>query len=132
MSQDAGPNSLEVDQYMNTSRKVTRLSPGKESYILLAICLVDLLITLWLVSTHRATEGNPIMAFYLKQGLGTLITVKLIFVLLPLFIAEWGRIYRPEFVRHILRLAILLYAGIFALAFVNTNILASACSVLPR
>lgn len=117
---------------MDETKGHKRFYPGKESLVLLAVCLIDLVLTLWLVSTHCASEGNPLMAFYLRQGWETLVIVKLLLVLLPLFIAEWGRIYRPKFVRHILRIAIALYVGIYALAFVDTDIFASAQIVLPK
>ena len=114
-------------------QEAKRFNPARESYVLLAACLLDLVLTIWLVSTQRASEGNPLMAFYLKQGWGMLILVKLTLVVLPLFIAEWGRTHRPQFVRRVLRLAIAAYIGIYALAFVNTEMLAAARDVLlPR
>ena len=99
---------------------------ARESYIILAICLVDLVATIWLVATHRATEGNPVMSFYLEQGWLTLIGAKLTLVIFPIFIAEWGRRYRPAFVRRALRLAIAIYVGVYILAFMNMDVMASA------
>ncbi|MDI6827536.1 MAG: DUF5658 family protein [Armatimonadota bacterium] len=104
--------------------KLKRLQPAKESYILLAICLIDLMLTIWLVSTQRATEGNPLMAFYLKRGWDSLIIVKTLLVVLPLFIAEWGRIHRPKFVKYVLRFAIVAYLVTLSIAFVNKDMLA--------
>lgn len=101
-----------------------RLQPAKESYILLAICLIDLMLTIWLVSTRRATEGNPLMAFYLKKGWDSLIIAKTLLVVLPLFIAEWGRIHRPIFVKHVLRFAIIAYLVTLSIAFINKDMLA--------
>lgn len=99
---------------------------ARESYIILMICLFDLVATIWLVATHRALEGNPVMSFYLDQGWNALIGVKLLLVIFPIFIAEWGRRYRPRFVRRMLRLAIAMYLGIYVLAFANVDIMASA------
>jgi hypothetical protein len=99
---------------------------SNESYIILVICTFDLVATIWLVATNRAIEGNPVMSFYLDQGWDALIGVKLLLVIFPLFIAEWGRRYRPKFVRRMLRLAIAVYVGVYALAFTNIDIMASA------
>jgi len=110
---------------MQSVDELKRFQPARESYILLGICLFDLLLTIWLVSTHRASEGNPLMAFYLRRGWDSLILVKTLLVVLPLFIAEWGRMHRPTFVRHVLRVAIVAYLVTLSLAFVNTDMLAS-------
>lgn len=96
-----------------------------ESYIILVICFFDLVATIWLVATNRAIEGNPVMSFYLDQGWDALIGVKLLLVIFPIFIAEWGRRYHPRFVRRMLRLTIAMYLGVYALAFLNTDIMAS-------
>jgi len=101
-----------------------RLDLAKESYVLLTICLLDLTLTMWLLVTGRAVEGNPIMSYYLDQGWDKLIGAKILLVVFPLFIAEWGRRHRPQFVRRMLRFAIAAYIGIYALAFTNTDILA--------
>ncbi len=102
------------------------LKLATESYIILVICLCDLVATIWLVATHRAIEGNPVMAFYLDRGWDVLIGAKLLLVVFPIFIAEWGRRYRPRFVRRMLRLTIAMYLGIYALSFTDTSIMASA------
>ncbi len=101
-----------------------RLDVARESYILLTICLLDLAATVWLLVTERAVEGNPIMSYYVEQGWDSLIAAKILLVVFPLFIAEWGRRHRPRFVRRMLRFAIAAYIGIYALAFTNTDIMA--------
>ena len=106
-------------------RLIKRLDLSRESYILLAICMMDLLATIWLVGTQRATEGNPIMEFYLHKGTGMLVAMKVTLVAMPLFIAEWCRRQRPEFVRRMLRLTIAVYLGIYMIAFVGKGISAS-------
>jgi hypothetical protein len=105
---------------------------ARESYIILLICLFDLVATIWLVATNRATEGNPVMSFYLDRGWVMLVTAKVLLVVFPIFIAEWGRRYRPTFVRRALRLTIALYVGVYVLAFTNVNIMASATRLTDR
>lgn len=98
----------------------------KESMVLMAICVLDLASTLILLNARQATEGNPLMSFYLKYGVGTFVLMKLTLVLLPIFIAEWSRQYRPRFVRFMLRAAIVGYLGTYLLLFMTINVGAHA------
>lgn len=102
-----------------------RLNLAMETCILLAICLVDLVSTIWLVSTDRALEGNPIMAFYLQHSLCALVLAKVMIAGFAFFVVEWGRRRRPQFVRGLLRLAILAYISVYALGCLNQDLLAS-------
>ena len=94
----------------------------RESVVLIAICAFDLASTLLFISTQKASEGNPIMSFYLKYGIGTFVLMKLVLVLLPIFVAEWSRQYRPRFVRFMLRTAIVSYVGIYLALFMSVNV----------
>lgn len=109
-----------------------RLGLARESYILLAICLVDFIFTAWLVSSRRGTEGNPLMSFYLHSGWGALIAAKVVLVAMPIFIAEWARRYRPVFVHRALRVAIVAYLSLYVVAFANGAISASGGHVPPH
>lgn len=109
----------------NSVEPKRRSGLAKESYIILAICLLDLILTGWLIDTKRATEGNPIMSFYLSNnGIGMMIAAKIVLIAMPLFVAEWARRYRPRFVHRALRIAIAIYISLYILAFVNAGILA--------
>lgn len=93
-----------------------RLLP--ESYILLAINILDLMITVMLLGTRNAAEGNPIMSFYLiRDGWMSVIMLKLGITVAVIFIAEWAKAYKPVFVRSMLRFAIIVYIGMYLLAF---------------
>ncbi|MCX8052352.1 MAG: DUF5658 family protein [Armatimonadetes bacterium] len=96
----------------------------RESMVLIALCGVDLVSTLLLLRTNTAREGNPIMAFYLRHGIGTFVLAKLTLIFLPVFIAEWSKQYRPKFVRLMLRAAILTYAGMYLVLFLTINVVA--------
>jgi hypothetical protein len=98
---------------------------AKESYVLLAICLVDMLFTGWLIHTRRGIEGNPLMSFYLQSGWPVLIAIKLTLMACPILIAEWARRIHPVFVHRALRFAIVAYLSMYAIAFVNAGISAA-------
>ncbi len=94
----------------------------RESMVLIAICAFDLVSTLLLLNAKQASEGNPLMSFYLRYGIGTFALMKLTLVLLPIFVAEWSRQYRPRFVRFMLRAAIVTYLGIYLMLFLTINV----------
>lgn len=105
---------------MNTSR-VDKMTLTKESLLLIGICTADLASTLLLINSGGAVEGNPLMSFYLRYGIGTFVMVKLSLVFLPIFVAEWGKQYRPKFVRWMLRATIATYVGMYLLVFLTVN-----------
>ncbi len=98
----------------------------KESIILIAVCTADLATTLLFLNAKTAIEGNPLMSFYLRYGIGTFVLVKLSLIFLPIFIAEWCKQFRPKFVRLMLRATIATYLGAYLLMFVIINILGIA------
>lgn len=97
-----------------------RVSP--ESAVLALVCLLDLATTLFWVSYREAAEGNPIMAFYLQRGGATgFIIAKIILCAVPLFVTEWARQYRPNFVRTALRVGIAAYLTFYAFGVCQVN-----------
>ncbi len=94
----------------------------RESMFLIVICTADLISTLLLVGNGSAAEGNPLMGFYLRYGVGTFVVVKLSLIFLPIFIAEWGKRYKPRFVRNMPRATIAAYLGMYLLVFVGINV----------
>lgn len=94
----------------------------RESKVLIGICVLDLISTLVLLNHTGTIEGNPLMSFYLRYGVGMFVLMKVALVVLPLFIAEWSRQYRPRFVRFMLRSAIAIYVGIYLVMFLAVNV----------
>jgi hypothetical protein len=79
------------------------------------ICFLDLLSTLYLVLNNHAVEGNPLMAHYLAMGIGPFILAKLFLTLPALFLAEWHRRKRKEFVERLLWTTVFLYVVLYTL-----------------
>ena len=94
----------------------------RESLLLIGISVVDLTATLLLLGTDLAAEGNPLMGYYLRYGVGTFVLVKLSLIFLPIFIAEWSKQYKPRFVRIMLRATIVTYLGAYLVLFVSVNL----------
>lgn len=101
----------------------------KESLILIVICLADLLFTMLLLGKSQASEGNPLMAYYLQFGVGAFVLAKLALLAFPIFVAEWSKQYRPEFVRSMMRFAIAAYVGIYVVLFLGVNVPTMASGV---
>lgn len=95
----------------------------RESLFLIIIGLADLLSTLLMVGMRHATEGNPLMAYYLQAGVGAFVMVKLCLLFFPVFIAEWSKKYKPQFVRVMMRGAIAVYLGSYVTLFLFVNVL---------
>lgn len=94
----------------------------RESLVLAAVCLADLLSTLVLVGHQHASEGNPLMGYYLQLGIGVFILVKLMLVVLPVFILEWSKKFVPTFARRVVRIAIVAYVVVYAGLFLGVNV----------
>ena len=95
----------------------------KESIVLIAICTLDLVLTLLFIGHNMASEGNPLMDYYLRYGIRTFIMIKLAMIILPIFVAEYSRRYKPKFVRFMLRATIAAYVGTYLILFLTVNII---------
>jgi hypothetical protein len=95
------------------SRRFGDMKLSRESVLIIAICVADLATTIWFVRSHGAQEANPIMRFFLEQGLIAFILAKAMFCLGPLALIEWARRRNPLFVRGALRAGIALYLGFY-------------------
>lgn len=86
---------------------------GWESLVLLAVCLGDMLSTLYWVHGGAATEANPLMAHWLERGDAHFVAVKLLSFIPLLAVAAYYRPRRPRLIAVSLRAALALYALIY-------------------
>lgn len=96
---------------------------SRESWIIAAICVADLVSTLIFVHHHGAKEGNPLMDFYLQKGVIPFILAKCTMFVLPIAIIEWARRHNPAFVRRMARFAIAAYIGLYVVVVAKENFL---------
>lgn len=92
-----------------------------ESLVLAVICVIDLLVTLWMIQNGSATEGNPILNYYLEISLGAFILAKLLLSIGPITILEALRARHPRSIRLLLRLCIVLYLLIYSAGSLHLN-----------
>ena len=96
-----------------------RIAP--ESALLAALCVADLVSTLWLVYHHGAREANPVMDFYLALGPLAFALAKTLTFMAPIIVLEILRRHRPESIRAILRLAIVSYVVCYSVGLWHVN-----------
>lgn len=95
---------------------------SRESSCLIAICLLDTLLTIVFVALGIATEANPLMRFWLEQGYFAFALVKMGTLVPVILLAERHRRRNPVFVTKVLRFGIVAYLGIYFVTLVTVNI----------
>lgn len=94
---------------------------AKESWILAAIGLADLVTTLVWIDRDGAHEANPLFAFFWQQGVLTFVAAKVLFLFGPLFILEWARRQQGRFVLLASRTAIVAYLVLYGAGIAGLN-----------
>ncbi|MCX6344282.1 MAG: DUF5658 family protein [Armatimonadetes bacterium] len=93
-----------------------------ESLILIAICVADMLVTLYCVAIGIAKEQNPIMATCINHSPWMFVLIKLL-SFVPFVIAiEWYRKKNPSFALKACRSAIALYVAAYVGLTLGVNI----------
>ncbi|MCE5315358.1 MAG: DUF5658 family protein [Armatimonadota bacterium] len=92
-----------------------------ESLILVAICLADMLVTLYCVTAGLAVEQNPIMAACFNRGPGMFVVVKMLSFVPFVVAVELYRKKNPDFARNACRCAIGLYVVTFTILTLGIN-----------
>lgn len=98
------------------------LRVSRESLALVAICLADMLSTLFFVQTGRAVEQNPLMAACINHSPVTFVVVKMVSFVPFIVAVELYRRKNPRFALNACRCAIALYLVTFVALTLTTNI----------
>lgn len=100
-----------------------RIRVSAESLILVAICMVDMLSTLYFVLRGVATEQNPLMAACFGHSPGMFVMVKML-SFVPFIVAiELYRRKNQEFALRACRCAIVLYLATYVTMTLGTNVI---------
>lgn len=94
---------------------------SKETSILILICIVDTFSTAVLWMTGLIREANPIMAWALNFGLETFYVIRFGIIFLLAGLAEWYKMYDPQFVKRAMQVSIAVYIGVYILSFIHVN-----------
>jgi hypothetical protein len=94
-----------------------------ETTMLVVIGLVDMLTTLFWIARQQAFEANYLFGIILHDyGPIGLIAAKVLFLALPLTVAELARKQNERFVKLMLRVGIIGYIGLYLISFVRQNL----------
>src|SRR5690349_18137079 len=94
---------------------------ARESWVIAAIGMADLITTIIFIRHHNAQEANPLFKHIWDMGLPAFIIAKLICVTGPLMILEWARRRNPRFVSMALRCVIVGYLGLYGVGVFHLN-----------
>ncbi|MCS6949500.1 MAG: DUF5658 family protein [Armatimonadota bacterium] len=95
---------------------------ARETWLLLAIGLLDLLTTVWFIHQGIAWEANPMMGWYLQRGgLWMFCAAKVVLIVCPLAILEWARRVRPKMGLLALRIALTGYLLLYPMLVWSVN-----------
>jgi hypothetical protein len=94
---------------------------AKETWIILAIGLVDLATTILFIRSNGAQEANPLFKRYWEMGLAAFVVAKVALLVGPLYVLEWARKRNPHFVSLALRTAIVAYIAMYGVGYYRLN-----------
>ena len=95
---------------------------ARETWIISALGLADLISTIVFIQNNGAQEANPIFQHYWQMGLPNFILAKVVLMACPLMILEWARRHKPRLARHALRTVIVGYVMLYGIGFVKLNV----------
>lgn len=94
---------------------------AKESWVILAIGVADLITTIIFIKHQGAEEANPLFRRYWEMGVLTFVAAKIALLVGPLCILEWARRRNPAFVSWALRTAIAGYLMMYGVGVARLN-----------
>ena len=92
-----------------------------ESIVILLICTLDLVSTVWLLAAGLATEANPLMARLMRHSPALFCGVKMGTVFCLVGVTEWYKRYNPAFARCVMRTAIAVYLTTYLVLVIAIN-----------
>lgn len=92
-----------------------------ESLILIAICMADMISTLYFVLKGAAVEQNPLMAACINHSPGMFVMVKMVSFVPFVVVVELYRRKNPDFAKAVTRCAIALYVITFTVLTLHIN-----------
>jgi hypothetical protein len=91
------------------------------TWILAAMGILDLTMTVCLLTYTEADEANPLMSRFLSFGIGAFILAKLASLILPLAFIEFARRRRPLFVQRATICGIAAYGALLLAGIAHFN-----------
>lgn len=103
------------------TKKTTQIVSG-ESLALIAVCSIDMILTIILLATGLAVEANPLMQRCFQISVAVFCVAKMVPLLVLVGLCEWQMRYNPVFVKRALKLGTAAYVGFYTIAVLMVNI----------
>ena len=94
---------------------------SSDTKTLVAVCLADLVTTLYFMYSGAAYEANPVMAGVLSFGVWAFVSVKLLSFVPFVVLIEIYRLTEPEKAKSVTKLVTVLYLLIYIYVTVSSN-----------
>ncbi|HZO91445.1 MAG TPA: DUF5658 family protein [Chthonomonadaceae bacterium] len=94
---------------------------SRESWIIAAIGLADLVTTIIFINRHGAQEANPLFRHVWAMGPAAFVLAKVACIVGPLCVLEWARRHRPRFVRWASQAVIVAYLMLYGIGYMQLN-----------
>ena len=108
-------------QASTTPREWIRRCAAWDSLTLAALCMADMLSTLYWVHTGDARESNPMLAECLRRGYGVFCAQKIASFLPLILFCAYYRSRRPRLIALALRGTVVLYILFYAAAVIAAS-----------
>jgi hypothetical protein len=92
-----------------------------QSVVMCIICLADMVSTCIVVGMGLAVEANPLMAYFMNQGIVMFILAKSLSFVVPIFIIEYmrPRYKNPILIQRFLTAGVVIYALVYILGSIS-------------
>ncbi len=97
---------------------------ARETYILAALCMADLLSTMYLLINHLAFEANPLFGaiLTLPYGLWLFALAKIALTTFSVCALEYARKYEQHYVKVATWIGICVYVSAYVIGWYMTNV----------
>lgn len=104
-----------------SARQLLRAPVYWESVVLCLLCLVDALVTVLVIGKGWAKEANPLMAFFIEQGVFVFLVAKVASFLPGVVACEYLKSRNPSFALLAIRAGTLGYLAVYVIGDLRIN-----------
>jgi len=104
-----------------SARQLLRAPVYWESVVLCLLCLVDAFVTVLVIGNGWAREANPLMAFFIEQGIAVFLIAKVATFVPGVVACEYLKWRNPSFALVAIRAATLGYLAVYIVGDLKVN-----------
>lgn len=104
-----------------SARQLLRTPVYWESVVLCLLCLVDVFVTILVIGNGLAKEANPLMAFFIEQGIAVFVFAKVASFLPGIVACEYLKQKNPPFALWAIRAGTFGYLAVYIVGELKIN-----------